>query len=440
MADTFLHKALARRVLLRLASAAAAVPFLPRPGMAIPQAGAGLGYLQTRMPFWGSSSVNPGNQTLTSAFTSESPYLGVQLFYLNQDTAAYRIDSAAIAPSVQLGDATNPTNVSGALDATLWQYVTFSGQRSGVIPAGVRGNTGIHPVNDTVHGLLVSDVMPILSLPRTDGAYPLLLTRTFTAASMPVAVSGDILALSPVGGGAFDAASNGRIVRAGTIAGDMATTPGLAQGTPGQALAPTGVIFHTATASLAVMAGGDSIFQGYGTATYQNDPFHIAACAVSTPALPVTVCKLAYQGMPTQSFLGNLQQMIIAAPPNLVFIKPASSNDKLSGTPAGISQTEGMLIDLVDWIAGRGIMPAVTTDIPYAQDSTNDALRLAMNANLRRWGWYCADCDAAVTDGGSPAAILPQYSSFTLAPHPNDAGDGAMAVPIAAIMRKYLAT
>ena len=99
-----------------------------------------------------------------------------------------------------------------------------------------------------------------------------------------------------------------------------------------------------------------------------------------------------------------------------------------------------MLIDLVDWIAGRGIMPAVTTDIPYGQNSYNDPLRLAMNANLRRWGWYCADCDAAVSNGALPAAIQPQYSSFALAPHPNDAGDCAMAVPIAAIMRKYLTT
>lgn len=440
MTEVFSHSALARRTLLLLGSTAAAIPLLPHPALAIPRAGAGLGFLQTRMPFWGAAGVNPGGQTLTSAYTSESPYLGVQLFYLNSDTTAHSIDSASIAPTVQLGDATNPCNTSGAADATLWQPVTFGGKRSGVVPAGVHGNTGIFPTLDTVHGLLVSDVMPISSLPRTDGAYPLLLTRTFTAGPMPVSVSGDVLAQSPVGGGAFDAASNGRIVRAGMIAGDAASAPGIAQGTPGQALAPAGVIFHTATASLAVMVGGDSIFQGYGTQTHQNDAFHIAACQMSTPALPVTVCKLAYAGMPTASFMANLQQMVIAAPPNLVFIKPASSNDKLSGTPQGISQTEGMLIDLVDWIAGRGIMPAVCTDIPYGQNSYNDPLRLQMNANLRRWGWYCADCDPTVSNGASPAAIQPQFSSFTLAPHPNDAGDAAMAVPIAAIMRKYLAT
>jgi hypothetical protein len=440
MPDTFLHAALARRALLSLGGAAVALPLLPRIGRASPRAGAGLGFLQTRMPFWGAAGLAPAGVTLTTAMTSESPYYAVQLVYLNADAVAHRINAAAVAPTVLLDDATNPVNPSGVQDPTLWRPVTFGGQQSGVMPAGVQGNTGIFPSLDIVHGMLVSDVIPLSSLPRTDGAFPLLLTRSYSAGQMPCSISGDVLSMSPVGGGAFDAASNGRIVRAGMIAGDMASNPALVQGTPGQVLAPSAIIFHTNIASLAIIAGGDSIYQGYGTATRQDDPFHIAACAISTPALPVTVCKVAYAGMPAASFQANLQQMIIATSPNFAFIKGASSNDKLAGTTAGYSASLGGLISLGTWCARRGITPALTTDMPYGQNASNEPNRLAFNNQLRGSGWYCADWDVAVTDGGYPAAIQPQYSSFVLAPHPNDAGDAAMAVPIITVLRKYLTT
>ncbi|MGI4942024.1 MAG: hypothetical protein ACRYHQ_15935 [Janthinobacterium lividum] len=440
MADTFIGAALARRSLMRLGAAALVLPALPHIAKAAPRAGAGLGFLQTRMPFWGSAGLAPAGLTLTSALTAESPFSAVQLVYLNSDTTAHRVDAAAVAPTVMLSDATNPVNPLGIQDSTLWQPVTFGGKQSGVMPAAVQGNTGIFPGNDLVHGMLVSDTIPLASLPRTDGVFPLLLTRSYSAGSMPCSMSGDTLVMSPVGGGAFDAASNGRIVRAGMLAGDVASSPGLSQGTPVAYLAPSAVIFHVNVASLAVIAGGDSMYQGYGTATHQNDPFHIAACALSTPALPVTVCKVAYQGMSSASFQANVEQMIIACSPNFAFIKGASHNDILFGTQAGYQASLNGLVGLGDWCAGRGIQPASTTEIAFGQTVDNEPYRLAFNNQLRGSGWYIADWDAAVTDGGYPAAIQSQYSSFELAPHPNDAGDFAISASTLACLQKYLAT
>lgn len=147
--------------------------------------------LQTRMPFWGAAGTIGGGVTLTAAFTAETPFLAVQLFWMNLDTVPRGVDSAAAAPTVTEGDAANPVNPSGVPDPSLWQPVTFGGQRSGIIPAAVQGTTGFVPDNDRVAGLLVSDVMPIAALPRFDGAFPLLLTRSFSAQPMPCAVGGD---------------------------------------------------------------------------------------------------------------------------------------------------------------------------------------------------------------------------------------------------------
>ncbi len=430
---------LARRGFLRLGGAALALPLLPRRSWATLSAGAGLGFLQTRMPFWGGAGTIDGGVTLTAAMTAETPFQAVQLFWLNFDTVPRVVGSAAAAPTVALDDATNPIDASGVQDPGLWTPVTFGGARSGTVPAAVQGTTGFIPQNDRVAGLLVSDVMPLNSLPRTDGAFPLLLTRSFSAGPMSCAEAGDVLGLYPPGGGAFDAASNGRIVRAGLIAGDAASSPGVVAGTAGQCLAPTGVIFHTVVPGLSVMVGGDSLYQGFGTATVQDDPFHIAACAISTPSLPVTVCKLAYQGMSSASFQANLQQMVVAGSPNVAIIKGESPNDLPRGSAAAYSASLGGLIGLGTWCAGRGTHPVASTAMPYAESVESDAVRQQFNAQIRGSGWDYVDFDAAVSDGGSPAAIRPEFMSQARAPHPNDAGDFAIAASVQAVLQRILA-
>ena len=431
-------RAVRRRTLLRLAAAGLLVPALPRAARPA-TAATRLSTLQTRMPFWGSAGTSNAGFTLTGAFTAETPFHAVQLFWTNFDTVSRVVSAAAAAPSTLLGDAANPVNAAGMPDATLLRPVTFSGQRSGTVPAAAQGATGRFPGNDRVAGLLVSDVMPIGSLPRSDGALPLLLTRSFSAGPMSCAVAGGVLGQYPPGGGAFDLASNGRIVRAGAIGGDCASAPGLVQASPNEFLAPTGVIFHTAVPGLSLMAGGDSLFQGYGTATMQDDPFHIAACALSTPALPVTVCKLAYQGMSSASFQANLAQMIAAASPSVAFIKAESPNDLLYGTQAGYSASLGGLIALGTWCAGQGIVPVASTAMPFNESVASDAVRQQFNAQIRGSGWYYADLDATVSDGAAPARIRAEFDSFSLAPHPNDAGDCAIASSVEAVLRRIVA-
>lgn len=434
-----IRAALARRTLLRLGAAGLVLPALPRPARAGGASGAGLTMLQTRMPFWGAAGTIGGGVTLTAAFTAETPFLAVQLFWMSLDTVPRGVDSAAAAPTVTEGDAANPVNPSGVPDPSLWQPVTFGGQRSGIIPAAVQGTTGFIPDNDRVAGLLVSDVMPIAALPRFDGAFPLLLTRSFSAQPIPCAVGGDVLGQLPFGGGAFDAASSGRIVRAGAAPGDCATVPGLVQAGPNQFLAPTGVIFHAAVPGLSVMVGGDSIFQGFGSATVQCDPFHLAACRISTPDLPVSVCKITYQGMSSASFQANLQQMILAAPPSVAIIKGESPNDLQRGTPAAYSASLGGVIALGTWCAQQGIHPIAATSTPFLETLASDASRRAYDGVIRGSGWDYVECDGAVSDGGSPARVRPELMSLDRPPHPNDAGNLAISRSVEAVLRRIIA-
>lgn len=437
MTNNLLRNVIARRMLMRLGLTAVALPVLPR----IAKAGQNSFYLrktQTRMPFWGSAGTINGGMTLTSVFTCETPFQAVQPFWLNGDTTTHQIGSVSVAPSVVLNDATNPVNANGQQDASLFVPATIGGQRSGTMPVAVQGNTGIFSGNDRVHGLLLGDIIPVNSLPRMDGSLPLIFVRTYVPGSMSVAIDGDELGMYPPGGGAFDAASNGRIVRAGMVSGDCATSPGIVQGNAGQYLAPTGIIFHTQVPGLDVHVGGDSLFQGYGTATLQNDPFQIAASEISTPSLPVSICKLCYQGMPSASFMGNLRQMVAAVTPSIAIIKGESANDINYGTQAGYSASLNGLIDLGDWCNSRGTLQATATAMPYQENASRDALRQQFNQQIRNSGWYYSDFDV-VSDGGSPANIQQIYSSFARAPHPNDAGDAAIAQSVKAMLLNILA-
>ncbi|MGI4798733.1 MAG: hypothetical protein ACRYG8_32770 [Janthinobacterium lividum] len=432
------HLALARRTLLRAGVSALALPMLPRKARA-GQASLYLRKTQTRMPFWGSAGMFGGGQTLTAAFTCETPFWGVQPFWLNGDLAAHTIGSVAVAPTVVLNDAINPVNPSGQQDASLFVPATIGGQRSGTIPAARQGNSGIFPGNDRVHGLLLGDIVPVQSLPRMDGTLPLVLVRTYSSGPLPCAIAGDVLGMYPVGGGAFDAVSSGRIVRAGTADGDCATSPGIVQGIANQYLAPTGIIFHTNTFGLDVHVGGDSLFQGYGTATLQDDPFQMAAAALSTPSLPITICKLAYQGMPSASFMGNLGQMVAAVGPSVAVIKGESANDIAYGTQAGYQASLDALVNLGDWCNTHGTLQATATAMPYAETASRDVLRLAFNQQIRRSGWFYTDFDV-VSDGKSPAGIQPVDSSFARAPHPGDAGNAAIAQSVQAMFQAILAS
>ena len=438
MADTVLRTALARRMLLRLGASALTLPALPRMARA-GQASFYLRTTQTRMPFWGASGTIAGGQTLTAAFTCETPFHAVQPFWLNADLTSRTIGSVSVAPTVVLNDATNPVNSSGQQDASLFVPSTINGGRSGTIPAAVQGTTSIIPGNDRVHGLLLGDITPVQSLPRMDGTLPLVLVRTYCPGSMSCAVAGDVLGMYPPGGGAFDASSAGRIVRAGMVSGDCATSPRIVQGTAGQYLAPTGVIFHTGVPGLDVHVGGDSLYQGYGTATLQNDPFQMAATAISTPNLPVTVAKLAYQGMSSASFQANLRKMVQAVSPSVAIIKGESPNDVGHGTQAGYSASLNGLIDLGGWCAARGTLQATSTAMPYIENSSSDSLRQAYNRQIRGSGWYYSDFDV-VSDGGSPAQIQPRFDSFARIPHPNDAGDAAIAQSVQTMLQAILAS
>ena len=438
MTSTGHRTALARRTLLRAGGAALALPLLP--GLArAGQAGFYMRKTQTRMPFWGSAGMFGGGQTLTAAFTCETPFWGVQPFWLNGDLAAHAVGSVAVAPTVVLNDATNPVNLSGQQDATLFVPATIGGQRGGVIPAATQGNTGIFPGNDRVHGLLLGDIVPVQSLPRMDGTLPLVLVRTYSPGPMPCAVAGDVLGMSPVGGGAFDAVSAGRIVRAGIAPGDCATSPSIVQGVAGQFLAPTGIIFHTSVPGLDVHVGGDSLFQGFGTATLQDDPFQMAAAALSTPSLPITICKLAYQGMPSASFMANLRQMVAAVTPSVAIIKGESPNDIAYGTQAGYQASLNALVNLGTWCNQHGTLQATATAMPFGETASRDALRLTFNRQIRSSGWFYTDFDV-VSDGNSPAGVQPLDSSFVRAPHPDDLGDAAIAQSAQAMFRAILAS
>lgn len=443
----------AAAVALAGGSRAAVAPTVPVP----PPVGlAKFSNTQTRMPFWGAHGVATAGFTLGSVWTAESEFDWVRLIYPNTDTATHQIDAASIAPSSMLADFANPRDQFGQQVTTGWKPATFNSggalgdfppltgsQRSVVMAAATQGITSQFPVSDRIATYAYSDLIPCQSIARQDAGatLPLLFVRTYSAAGIDCMVINDVLSMAPGGGQAWDAFASGRIIRTTGTSGDSATTPGIVGANIVNALAPGGVQFISRHRSMTILVPGDSEYQGFGTTSHQNDPFQMAAFALSTPSFPVIVAKLAYQGMGSAAFDANGRNMALGIKPTAMLVKAGTPNDIVGATVnAAYEAALAAAFAQCNWCDDHGIIPILTTYEPFALGPAADLVRVSVNAAVRASGRLYIDMDLALSDGGTPANVKAQFLSSSVPPHWNDAGAAAVMPLAMAVFQRILAT
>jgi hypothetical protein len=413
------------------------------------------GSVQTRIPFCGANIQVTGTYTICGVFTAEAAFDWVRPVFLNESASVGAITAVSIAPSSTLNDGANPTNASGVADNTLWVPVYFNNGGSdasplgpnaalpGTVrnvtqPAGVAGQT-TGTGNLLNPSVILGDWTKVQSLARLDGGtLPLVFIRVYTSTNYGAG------ALPAVSFTAFDAVASGRIVRGGYVGGDSATTPGTITA-PVQTtsyMASSGMQFISRARGLSVMAVGDSLFQGFGTDTYQDSPYHIACAALSTPTTPVIFANRGYQGRKSTVFHAEIYTLAPVLRPDVLIIKPESPNDgvptSVTSGPYAVSLANAFA--LCDWCVRRGIVPVLATAQPWALSGSAETARQALNTIIRNSGWLYVDHDAAVRDPANTAAILSAYNSSARPPHYNDAGAAAIAVYAQQVLSKILAT
>lgn len=391
-------------------------------------------------------SVGALSDAVTYGFKieAEAPFDAVALMWVNYETGAVGNCKAVVAPTETFqtdtqdrryrpmvgGVAYNALRGTGSYG---WDAVTWGGAATVNLPAA--GGAAAPQA-------VVSDFMPINSVPRADGGTrPLLLVRAYHNGATDGAYSYE----SRNYNGSYNAASSanrGRLIDTCTFAGDAVGTlaSSMLVNSKSFLIAP---IFRYRYNAVTVANVGDSISMGTGSASGLDNWNRRACYDLSTPTAPVVPMNMGFASQTSTTYLGAAKVILAAAKPTIAFYFPYSPNDSISTNARRVQDAMARCAEFIDFCNTNRIIPILATPVPNNNlTAAEDALRKEIAANVRAIGSanavMVADFTSVTGDGATPERWLAGLNSDTL--HPSDAGHEAMsAVAKAAIVRAMAA-
>lgn len=258
-----------------------------------------------------------------------------------------------------------------------WDLVTWSGAGSATIPAGTGGTVAARL---GAPGIVVSDMMPIIDVPRADGgAYPIAMYRAtcdLTGGNWPfLPVTGE------------SATVTGRKYDAGQSFND-------AVGTLGNTLSAATAALHWAypiirhsrgVASVAVV--GDSHTEQSALLTPDGidaaSNHVLRACHdLSTRKRPVVPQNLGLSGQVSDTYCKHAKVVLTALAPTIAMIQVFSVNDGVP-TDAMVRTQLQQGLDLMRWCQARNIYPILCTPLLDQRGGNNSAANHAARIWLR---------------------------------------------------------
>ena len=405
---------------------------------------------QSLIPFWGPVAASYNNNsvmTYGADFSVEGPYTAVQLILANRGTTAITLPNLAVAPSAQMTDTVTPHDASG--NAVPFTAVTCNGGATCALAPSASA---------TREQITLSDVIPLTSLPRTDGgAYPLVFTRVAmpanTAYTAGVVLAANITAYNQISGvRPFAAYYAGGDFVSSTAAQGLLTTNNAALGPDYNVV--VGVRYLSPARIDTVMGCGDSLTAGFQT-TSGYDGFGLQASIALSASHGVGVSYVAhgFPGTIDTDYLTDCAQAVSLLQPQIVTI-PSDSPNNLTLNAPGTAATAASFISMpanalgmVNTALANNVLPVIETPIPFgAYDTTANygigrqkigtIIRAANQRNVP-----VLDIQSIIS-GFVPTptrlqALPAQYAAPDNA-HINDAGHGLIAQSLAALLGSRL--
>jgi lysophospholipase L1-like esterase len=296
--------------------------------------------------------------------------------------------------------------------------------------------------------VLISDLIPLSSVPRADGGtLPLLMARVYCDGSAQT-----ITFVSQAGFSALRdpaTANGGYIVQVGSRNADAIATPGSTPAALATTTLSIGVILFSRRSGISLMTIGDSITQNDALVADKVSSWGArAAHALSTIERPISYVNAGCSGQTGATYTTNGLVQLGNLKPNVAHFSGWTPNDYSSPTAASlrlaVQKMAGNLHKFLDFCYTNKIVPIVSNGIPHSaatglNTSALDAQRIAYNARLQEMAdeglFYLADFDAELSDGATPAAIKTAYSAGD-GIHPNEAGIAAMGVVFQSALAK----
>lgn len=353
----------------------------------------------------GADGFNAGNRTYICNITCPSPtFDGFQLRFANGNSVPANIQVKAAPVATLLNN--------GVTGSPVWDYVTFGGLTTGVIPAATPPGTG--DADQLEHGYLLSDVMGVKSIPRTDAGKtaPVLGIRCFSDQNQSYAPYTTTAAASVLEQGVEVAGV------LNSVGSDQVTTIGAQTPVDAGALKIPAleIIWYTGGKVTLVQGFADSLLAGSGT-----DPASYGAYAnkyLRDNGYPMTISNLGISGRRRSGFSRSLRQITPTSRPGIVIFHSWTVNS--GGTLTEAQQTA---ISLADLAACRAIGAKVIVVGMHGNASYSARWKRLMGGNLI----YLDMTDLLVAAAGSA-----NYSAF-LNPdgtHLNTAGAQVIGVAV----------
>ena len=361
------------------------------------------------------------------------PFDAVRIVFSASNSVGVPITRAALCPLPTAADL-NGSNL-------FWRQVTFNTASAGTIPSRSKNRRRTY---------LISDIIDISSVPRTDGGvYPLLAVRAF------LGTPGTYTFLNNSSGSqdlrTWATHPSGRIHAMRLQDGDCVNFPLSFDSTENQRFSPiVGLIYYARGRVVNVAGFGDSITEGQGS--YIGEGFGFPACLNLTEAAADGVAyewsNLAWAGM---TMYGNFStgaihdQVRDAATIKLpidIAVMPCGSPNVSAGSPPTLTndivsaQQRQPFSKMLAACRDLGALPIAWSWLPtnpaVFDFGASDAVRVAYNAEVAAWishvgSWVDA---AAILSGTTDAdgQVNMLAGSTTDGVHPNDAGN-ALLVP-----------
>lgn len=330
-----------------------------------------------------------GSATLMSSSLKlevEAPFDSLGLVAMNCLTTPLNNFKAVVAATETFSQATQASRYQPVVGGTTynalragalygWDLVTWSAAGTATVPAGTGGTVAARLA---APGLVVSDMMPIIDVPRADGGtYPIAMYRNtcdLTGGNWPfLPVTGEF---TTTGGRKYDV---------GQSYND-------AVGTLGNTLSAALAALHWAypivrhsrgVASIAVI--GDSHAEQVnltGMPEPSSNYVQRACQQLSTRARPVVSQNLGLSGHVSDTYVKHAKVLLEAVRPTVAMIHVFSVNDG-APTDAIVRTQLQQGLELVRWCQARNIYPILCTPTLDQRTANNQAANHAARVWLR---------------------------------------------------------
>lgn len=371
---------------------------------------------------WGAAgSAATAGYTVTTQIPGEAVPYAAQAIYMNWGASTWAVTAAKIAPCpTHLNDGSALTPVT----------ITFTDAGTTTVPVAL-GGTG----NDIIPGMLVSDVIPLSGVVRSDtpANAPLVHHRVYSADAQ-MGISGPDFA-------SYNAVSGGRQWAGKVTAADQVTA------WPAQAVVeaaagwvqPAILRLFYSTPSVTVASCGDSLDRGQGSTANAMGWLQRACALLTSSSRIVQPLVMGWSGQTHTASAKIAKQVIAKVKPNFLIINAWSPNDT-AATQAIMDRAWAETLDVIEYGRQNGVGVIVRTSGPVnAYSAADDARIKAQNARVRSLGAAVAailDHASILEAPGTPGQILAAYNLDGT--HYNDAGYSALATYDAGVLRSVV--